>query len=174
MLNEALVALQARVSVLRNDAIVATLKTTESVQSVVNEIADTGADVASNTQSTLTKVQILQEQTNDMRFRTEQSNARLCSVTEGIKSFTVRQEAMDVKIDDAQTAHQTTHVKIDDVRAVQQITHVKIDDLHGVQQATHRRVETMSDVQEAKDQAAKAKDQAARAMIMAFENAECM
>lgn len=163
VLNEALVSLKARASVLRDDAIVATQKSSKNVETVVDQIAMTGADL---TRATMTNAEMLQEQTKGMRYLGERTEVQLTSVA-------VKQDEMNIKIDKAHIAHSTTHVKIDEVRSAQQKTDVKIDDLHGVQQATHRRVETLTDVQEAKDQAAKAKDQAAKAMMMAFENAEC-
>ncbi|KAK5055419.1 hypothetical protein LTR84_013169 [Exophiala bonariae] len=158
-LNEALVSLQARASVLRDDAIVATQKTSKIVETVVDQIAMTGADL---TRDTKMNVELLQEQTRSMRYLAENTEVQLTSVA-------LKQDEMDVR---AHVAHSTTHVKIDGVRAAINETDVKIDDIHGFQKATHRRVETLTDVQEAKDQAAKAKDQAAKAMMMAFENAE--
>jgi hypothetical protein len=152
MLDEALVALQARASVLRDDAIVTTQKTAEIVGTVVNQMAITGEVVDSRTRATLRHVQALQKETKDLRFVAEHTDVQLSSVTTGIKTFTENQDIMNVKISDVHTA--------------QRRTHVKIDDLHGVQKATHHKVETLTDVQQAKEQAAKA-------MEIALETAEC-
>ena len=151
-LDEALAALQVRASVLRDDAIVTTQKTSENVETIVNQVAVTGEVVESRTRTTLRHVQGLQNETKDLRFIAEHTDVQLSSVTEDVKTFTKTQD--------------TLNVKMDDVHAAQRTTHVKIDDLHGVQQAVHSRVETLSDVQ-------KAMQHAARALELASAGAEC-
>jgi len=151
-LNEALLALQERASVLRDDAIVSNQKTTGNVETIVQKVAITGEAVDSRTKVTLHQIESLQQETKDLRFVAEHADVQLTFATEGIKTFTETQKTMNVKIDDVHDAQRTTHVKI--------------NDLHGVQQEVHRRVETLSDVQLAKEQSAKA-------MEIALETAEC-
>lgn len=151
-LDEALLALQNRASVLRDDTIVTNKKTTDNVEAIVQKVAVTGAAVDSRTKTTLHQIESLQQETKDLRFVAEHTDVQLSFATEGINTLTETQKTMNVKMND--------------VHAAQRTTHVKINDLHGVQQAVHRRVEVLSDVQLAKEQAAKA-------MEIALDTAEC-
>ncbi|KAJ9616703.1 hypothetical protein H2200_000422 [Cladophialophora chaetospira] len=141
-LDDAIIALQTRVSVLRDEAIVTTKRTTDNVETMVNKVAVTGTYVASRADKTLHKVRSLQREAKDLKFAAEHNDAQLSFVAEGIETFKKSQDKFDNKIDI--------------VHAAQQTAHVKLRDLHGGQEAINSRVETMSDVQQAKEQAARA------------------
>ncbi|KAI1630225.1 hypothetical protein EDD37DRAFT_645943 [Exophiala viscosa] len=98
-LDEALVALQERASVLRDNAIVTGQKTAENVQTIVNKVA----------------------------VVTTHTDVQLTSVTEDIKTFNVKMEDVHaaqrtthVKIDDLHGVQQAVHSKVKTLSDVQQ------------------------------------------------------
>ena len=142
-LDKALETLQARASVLRDDALITIRTTTGNVETVVNRMAITGAIVETRSRTVLDHVQNLQDDTKDMRFLTEHIDAQLPVVADGIKNFTVKQDTMNVKMDDVHAGQQTTHVKIDNLHTAQQETQSKVETLNYAQQAFEQAVQAM-------------------------------
>ena len=98
-LDDALSALQARVSTLRDGAIVRTEKVVESVKTTVNRVNKTGETVDSTTKATLHHVYGLQTEMKDLNFSADCTSAKVSSITKDMKTLTKSQDETHVKID---------------------------------------------------------------------------
>lgn len=98
-LDEALGALQERVSTLRDGAIVKTEKVVESVETVVNKVGRTGDIVDSTTKATLHHVHSLQSEMKGLNLSADRTGLKVSSITEDIKTLAKSQDETQVKID---------------------------------------------------------------------------
>lgn len=98
-LDEALSALQERVSTLRDGAIVKTEKVVESVETVVNKVGKTGDIVDSTTKATLHHVHSLQSEMKGLNLSADRTGLKVSSITEDIKTLAKSQDETHVKID---------------------------------------------------------------------------
>ena len=98
-LDEALGALQERVSTLRDGAIVRTEKVVESIETVVNRAGKTADIVDSTTKATLHHVHSLQSEMKGLTLSADCTTLKVSSITEDMKTLTKSQDETQVKID---------------------------------------------------------------------------
>lgn len=91
-LDEALGALQERVSTLRDGAIV-------RIEKVVNKVEETGDIAGSTTKATLHHVHSLQSEMKGLNLSVDRTGLKVSSITEDIKTLAKSQDETHVKID---------------------------------------------------------------------------
>jgi chromosome segregation ATPase len=105
-LDEALSALQGRVSTLRDGAIVKTEKVVERIETMVNKVGKTGDIVDSTTEATLHRVHSLHSEVKDLNLSADRTGLKVSSIVEGMETLT--------------KSHGEAHVKIDHLNDLQQ------------------------------------------------------
>lgn len=98
-LDEALRALEERVSTLRTGAIVKTEKVVERVETIVNKVGKTGDIVDSTTKATLHHVHSLESGVKDLNLSTDRTGLKVSSIAEDMKTLAKSQDEAQVKID---------------------------------------------------------------------------
>ena len=98
-LDDALGAVQQRVSTLRDGAIVRIEKVAQNVETVVNKVGETGDVVDSTTKATLHHVHGLQSEMKGLNLSANRTSTTVSSITEDIRTLTKLQDETHVKID---------------------------------------------------------------------------
>ncbi|MCJ1385307.1 hypothetical protein MMC17_008429 [Xylographa soralifera] len=98
-LDDALGAMQERISTLRDGAIIRTEKVVESVEMVVNKVGRTGDIVDLTTKATLHHVHGLQSEMEGLNHSANHTSTKVSSITEDIRALTKLQEETHVKMD---------------------------------------------------------------------------
>ena len=98
-LDEALVALQLRVSTLRDGTIVSTGHVVDRVETVLKQTKETGDTVNSTTTTTLHHVHDLQSGVKDLNFSANSTGMTVSSIKEEMKTLTISHDEAHEKID---------------------------------------------------------------------------
>ena len=98
-LDEALVALQLRVSTLRDGVTVRTGHVVERVETVLNQTRETGDTVDSTTRTTLHHVHDLQSEVKDLNVSSNTTGMTVSSIKDGVEILTISQDEAHGKID---------------------------------------------------------------------------
>lgn len=119
-LEGALTAMEARVTVLRDDAIVDTKDVTANIETVVKKVAVTATVMNSRSKNTHRTIKSVQKGNRDLKFVAEQQNAHISSVSEGVETINKKQDSFNAKIDGLHDRQHRTDKKVENLADWQQ------------------------------------------------------